>query len=613
MSRHDSTKGSPWDDLDRFIAEHESSEEPSLDQLRARCNKAEKEVEVLKERLAKFIEAIKEERALQEASYKELEEEKDQTEQRCNQLEAKLLKLIEVVRADRSRRLTASDLPSPTSTNSLNNEALIEAQQGIEQAKKEAQEHKQAAAVAQERIKLLEANLRKLADALRAEREQTEKLQANQPQFEKLQQQLKEAQTKETQLKEDMNKLKEQLSAVSGGSEAVQKVFIRFLSVSFPLADPWAASDQAPLSFCESNLNSLSLSRSIAVISFSFKAKQVIQQLQTQYQEAQNKSNDLEAKLVNLINVIKQERARYARDLEDSKTSNEELKRSVAIFEKKLQQLAEAQQQRPLASPASSSSPEDKEKIQQLEAQLRTADEKLSKMEAEKTQHQRETEQKLEVYRDKLKELVSKSEAKNAASSAAPTVELERKLFEATQRATEAENKAQSLELALKNLQEEVKAQKHKKMEEDENASLAAFAASASAAPPPPTPDFGPPPPPPSSAPPPPSLPSSSPSKLPTGGSSGNRGDLLKQIQQGKKLRKAATSPRPVPPINIAPAAKKGPGGDGPGLDFGNLAGMASQLAKERRARITAQQNKQGFRRSVRLDVLLDQHDSDRS
>ncbi|KAL6067478.1 hypothetical protein QOT17_008878 [Balamuthia mandrillaris] len=562
MSRHDTTKGSPWDDLDRFIAEHESSEEPSLDQLRARCNKAEKEVEVLKERLAKFIEAIKEERALQEASYKELEEEKDQTEQRCNQLEAKLLKVIEAVRADRSRRLTASDLPSPTSTNSLNNEALIEAQQGIEQAKKEAQEHKQAAAVAQERIKLLEANLRKLADALRAEREQNEKLQANQPQFEKLQQQLKEAQTKETQLTEDMNKLKEQLAAVSGGSEAVQK------------------------------------------------AKQVIQQLQTQYQEAQNKSNDLEAKLINLINVIKQERARYARDLEDSKTSNEELKRSVAIFEKKLQQLTEAQQQRPLASSSSSSSPEDKEKIQQLEAQLRTANEKLSKMEAEKTQQQRETEQKLEVYRDKLKELVSKSEAKNAASSAAPTVELERKLFEATQRATEAENKAQHLELALKNLQEEVKAQKQKKMEEDEDASLAAFAASASAAPPPPTPDFGPPPPPPSSAPPPPSLPSSSPSKLPTGGS-GNRGDLLKQIQQGKRLRKAATSPRPVPPINIAPAAKKGPGGDG--LDFGNLAGMASQLAKERRARITAQQNKQGFRRSVRLDVLLDQHDSDRS
>jgi len=519
--------GDPWDELDALISEHDtpptSSNKPSVATVQTfgvvtgggggvaewqgRAIKAEKEVEMLKDRLLKLVEAVKEERAMQEAAYQELEREKKKSDERVNTLETKLLKLIEYVRADRAKK---SDEPVRIQTKDNSAELLAEAEKKIAEVTQQYQQTAQQLAQSKEQLKLMESKLLRAAEVLKSEREQTVKaLQADaehQKQCSALQEALRVAKQREEELKADIQRLNQKVGVAESNTQV----------------------------------------------------KEALLQAQQKQMQAENRAKTIEEKLVKLLTAFKAEKARLEAELVEAQQRNGSLTKSVELYEKKLAEVQASilNNMNNNNNNKSGNGKYDEEYVQSLEKRVAEAEQQVKQMEEE-------TEKKLAVYMEKIKQYVAQQE---------------QRLNVLREQQLQQPRAAPALANTLPEL-------------EEPSWELPPPPSAGMPPPPPPPASSGMPPPPPPGPPPPPEVKAS--------GSGGAAGGLLGALQ-ATSLKK---TPKPTNEKDKAQGKSKPAGG---GIDMGNLAAMALELAKQRQQRIATVSTSPSIRRSVRLDVMLD-------
>ncbi|ELR14435.1 WH2 motif domain containing protein [Acanthamoeba castellanii str. Neff] len=278
--------------------------------------------------------------------------------------------------------------------------------------------------------------------------------------------------------------------------------------------------------------------------------------------ESERKVKELEDKLQKIAVGVRKERELKAAEVSDLKTANEKLSKRLEIYQERLTAVEQE-----LQAKAGSNGGDDGKK------ELRMWREKAEEAEERAKRAEMDAQDKISDYRIKVKHLLVQQEAKFKEQSSGGGQQ-HSGAEEAEQRCRALEQRNRELEAALAALQT--------------NSSAAPITApppmGMGAPPPPPPAGMGAPPPPPPTAPPPPS-----------GARSGPPASLMDAIKQGASLKKAPAggAPKPKPAVS-APA--------GP-----NLAQMAAELANQRRQRmLNSTQTDRGFRRSVRLDIILE-------
>jgi hypothetical protein len=279
-------------------------------------------------------------------------------------------------------------------------------------------------------------------------------------------------------------------------------------------------------------------------------------------QTAEARLREMEDKLQRIAQGVRKEREQKAKELNDLKQEKEKLDKLLDLHQTKLKAM-ETELYETRSSKIAQSSQEEA-MLWKLKAE--EAIERANRTEIDSTE-------RIETYKNKVKQILMQQDAKmkqlgfsaSATPTAAPTAAvgaLQQRLHEATQQ-------CHLLEQRNRELENELAARPYADLPLLTTAGL-----------PPAIPADAPPPPPAAAPPPPPP-----PQVQAVGGASSSLADALKN----KALKKTTpTAPKP----STAPA--------GP-----NLAQMAAELANQRRQRMLNNTANKGFRKSVRLDIIL--------